>query len=226
MANIFVRISDVINANINDMIDKVEDPERMIKQIIREMEENIRDAKESVINAIASEKQLKRELDHHRNEIDKWQAKAEKALRADREDLAREALGRKSEHERITGDLDGSWTKARETGDRLKEQLRAMENKLAEVRRKQGTLVARKRSADARKALDNTHSKINRGLEIETRFGRMEKRVFDAEAEAEAIAEINDDSGGLDREIEDLEKEDHIESDLEKLKKKIGQGES
>lgn len=221
MANIFVRISDVVSANINDLIDKVEDPERMIKQIIREMEENISRAKESVVAAIASEKQLKRELDHHRGETEKWHKKAETALRADREDLAKDALGRKKEHERIASDLESSWTKSNETSRRLKEQLRNMENKLAEARRKQGTLVARSRSAEARKAIDKTHHKINRGLEIETRFGRMENRVFEMEAEAEAIAELNDDSNGLDREIEDLEKEGDVESDLDCLKKQI-----
>ena len=222
MANIFVRISDVINANLNDIIDKVEDPERMIKQIIREMEENINRAKESVVNAIASEKQLKRELDHHRSEVARWQEKAEKALRADREELAREALGRKKEHERIASGLEGSWEKASETSRRLKEQLRGLENKLAEARRKQGTLVARKRSAEARKQIDRTEQKIGRGLEIETRFGRMESRVFEMEAEAEAMAELNDDATDLERQIEELEKEEEIEDDLELLRKRMG----
>ena len=224
MANIFVRMSDVINANINDLIDKVEDPERMIKQIIREMDENIIRAKESVVNAIASEKQLKRELDQQRGEVTRWQEKAEKALRADREELAKEALGRKNEHERIASDLESSWEKASETSRLLKEQLRGLENKLSETKRKQGTLVARKRSAEARQHLDSTNHRFNKGLEIENRFGRMESRVFEMEAEAEAMAELNDDATDLDREIEDLEKEGDIESDLDQLKKKIRGG--
>lgn len=221
MANIFVRISDVVSANINDLIDKVEDPERMIKQIIREMEENISRAKESVVNAIASEKQLKRELDHHRGEAVRWQGKAEKALRAEKEDLARKALERKKEHVRIVEDLEKSWTRASETSSRLKEQLRGMENKLAEARRKQGTLVARKRSAEARKCLDTTHNRINKGLEIENRFSRMESRVFEVESEADAIAELNDDTTDLEREIDEIETEADIENDLARLKKKV-----
>ncbi len=95
MASIFKRLNDIISANINDLIDKVEDPERMIKQIIREMENNINQAKEGVVGAIASEKQLKKEVDGHRRQMDEWLAKAEIALKNDKEELARAALARK-----------------------------------------------------------------------------------------------------------------------------------
>lgn len=221
MANIFVRISDVVTANINDLIDKVEDPERMIKQIIREMEENIMRAKESVVEAIASEKQLAHEVDHHKNQISKWQSKAEAALRAGKEELAREALSRRKDHERIADDVESSWHKAKETSSKLKNQLRAMEDKLAEARRKRSTLVARQRSAEARKCIDSTQSKFMRGLEVENRFVRMEGRVLEMEAEAEAIAELNDEEGSFDKELESLEKDNEIESDLQALKEKI-----
>ena len=95
MTNIFKRINDVINANINDLIDKVEDPERMIKQIIREMEDNIRYSKEGVITAIASEKRLFREVEQHRAKYEQWQNKAEIAIKNNNEELARAALGQK-----------------------------------------------------------------------------------------------------------------------------------
>ncbi|MDH3974851.1 MAG: PspA/IM30 family protein [Deltaproteobacteria bacterium] len=221
MANIFVRISDVVSANINDLIDKVEDPERMIRQIIREMEENIMGAKESIVEAIAGEKQLAREVEHHRKQLANWQSKAEAALRAGKEELAREALSRKQDHERIANEVESSWKKAKETSRKLKNQLRAMEDKLAEARRKRGTLVARQRAAEARKYVDSTQNKFRRGLEVENRFVRMEGRVLQMEAEAEAIAELNDEEGSFDKEMESLEKEKEIESDLEALKEKI-----
>ena len=88
MSSIFKRVSDIINANLNDLLDRMEDPERIIKQIIREMEDNIRQAKEGVINAIASEKQLFRELEKHRKHSGEWLAKAETALKADKKNLA------------------------------------------------------------------------------------------------------------------------------------------
>ena len=95
MPNIFKRISDILAANLNDLIDRVEDPERMVKQIIREMEDNIRIAEEGVIDAMASEKQLQKDLEHHRHQAATWRQRAEEALRADQEDLARAALTRK-----------------------------------------------------------------------------------------------------------------------------------
>ena len=97
MPNIFKRISDILAANLNDLIDRVEDPERMVKQIIREMEDNIHIAEEGVIDAMASEKQLQKDLEQHRHQAATWRQRAEEALRADQEDLARAALTRKKE---------------------------------------------------------------------------------------------------------------------------------
>ena len=82
MANLFKRISDVIAANLNDLVDRVEDPERMIKQLIREMEENIASAREGVIDAVASEKQLAKELEHQRRQAEDWQQRARRAMEA------------------------------------------------------------------------------------------------------------------------------------------------
>ncbi|MBS1222009.1 MAG: phage shock protein suppresses sigma54-dependent transcription, partial [Proteobacteria bacterium] len=80
MTNIFKRISDVLTANLNDLVDRVEDPERMIKQLIREMEENVNSAREGVIDALASEKQLAKELDSQRRQADDWYNRARRAL--------------------------------------------------------------------------------------------------------------------------------------------------
>jgi len=143
MPNIFKRISDVLAANLNDLIDRVEDPERMVKQIIREMEDNIRIAEEGVIDAMASEKQLQKDLEHHRHEATTWRQRAEEALRADQEDLARAALMRKKEHDQIITTLEPAWEAVQHTSEQLKAQLHALEAKLEEARRKRSTLVAR-----------------------------------------------------------------------------------
>jgi len=150
MPNIFKRISDVLAANLNDLIDRVEDPERMAKQIIREMEENIRIAEEGVIDAIASEKQLHQDLEHHRQQSATWRQRAEEALRTDQEDLARAALTRKKEHDQIITPLESAWEAAQHTSAQLKAQLHALEAKLEEARRKRSTLVARQRAVEAR----------------------------------------------------------------------------
>ncbi len=221
MANFFIRISDIISANINDMVDRLEDPERMIKQIIREMEENIRTSKEGVIDAIASEKELARELKHHRQRSEDWKQKASDALKAGNEDLARSALGRKKDHDLIIQDLEKAWEAARNTSQGLKSQLRALENKLAEVRRKRGTLAARQRAAEARQQMGKSETCFRRGLQYENTFNRMEHRILEIEARTEAISELEDDASDLEKEIEQLAVDTEVESELADLKKKL-----
>jgi Phage shock protein A (IM30), suppresses sigma54-dependent transcription len=221
MTNIFKRISDVISANINDLIDRVENPERMIKQIIREMEENIRQAKEGVIEAIASEKRLQKELENNQKQSDEWWKKAEQALRMSNEELARTALARKKEHDNICKALEPPWQAARNTSERLKTQLRALEAKLEEARRKRGTLVARQRAAEARQQMDRTLSNFQAGLDMQTNFAHMEDKVAEMEARTAALDELNDDASQLERDFLDMEIRTEVEEELEKLKKKI-----
>lgn len=221
MLKLFVRITDVIAANINEMVDRVEDPERMIKQIIREMEENIRRAKDGVIDAISREKELYRELELHRRDSEKWHKKAESALRSGKEGLAREALLRKKEHDRILKDMEMAWEAANDTSEKLKSQFRALENKLEEAKRKRSALAARQHAAQARREMHKTTSYFERGLDIEDKFIRMEERVVEIENRTEAIAELDDDRSGLEREIDRLEIDAEVEDELEALRKKI-----
>ncbi|GKT09388.1 PspA/IM30 family protein [Desulforhabdus sp. TSK] len=221
MANIFKRISDVITANINDLIDRVEDPERMIKQIIREMEENISKAKGGVIDAIASEKQLQKELEHNRQQSAEWLSKAEQALQAEKEDLARAALIRKREHDSIIKAIEPSWVAARNTSEQLKAQLRALEAKLEEARRKRSTLIGRQRAAEARQQMDKTMTSFQAGLNAQASFARMEDKVAEIESRTEAMAELNGDASDLEKEFLAMEVEHEVENELDRLKKKI-----
>ena len=221
MSSLFKRISDVIAANINDMIDRVEDPERMIKQIIREMEENIRLAKDGVVEAIASEKRLQQEVEGHRRQAEAWQARAETALREGKEDLARAALARRKEHERILASLEPAWESAVNTSASLKAQLRALEAKLEEAKRKRGTLVARHRAAEARGQMEAIGARLQDGLEAEKSFLRMEDRVAEMEARTLAMAEVNSERSTLEREILAMETDTEVEAELAALKRKL-----
>ena len=225
MPSLFKRINDVINANINDLIDRVEDPERMVKQIIREMEENIRVAKDGVINAIASEKQLLKDLEHHRRQAQEWEKKAEVALQTDKDDLARTALLRKKEHDQIIKTLAPSWESAKHTSERLKTQLRSLEAKLEEARRKRGALIARQRAAEARQHMDHTLSSMQAGLDAHTNFARMEDRVAEMEARTEAMEEVNDTAAQMEKDFLAMEIDTEVDRELAALKKKI-QGET
>jgi phage shock protein A len=221
MPSIFKRLSDVVTANINDLIDRVEDPERMIKQIIREMEDNIRRAKDGVVEAIASEKQLQKDLEYHRRQSEEWQKKAEDALRASKEDLARAALARKKEHDGIVKSLEPSWEAAKNTSERLKSQLHALEAKLEEAKRKRSTLVARQRAVEARQHLDKTLTNFQEGLDAQSNFLRMEDKVAAMEARVEALDELNNDTSRLEKEFLAMEVDRDVEDELAALKKKV-----
>lgn len=221
MASLFKRLSDVITANLNDLIDRVEDPERMIKQIIREMEDNIRRAREGVIEAIASEKQLQKEIEHHRGQAAEWLKKAEEALAVGKEELARAALTRKKEHDNIVKALEPSWEAAKNTSAQLKTQLHALEAKLEEARRKRSTLIARQRAAQARQHMNRTVANLHAGLDAQTNFARMEDKVAEMEARAEAMAEVHNDSARLNKDFLAMEVEQEVESELAALKQRM-----
>lgn len=221
MANLFIRITDVISANINDLIDRVEDPELMIKKIILEMEKNIREARNRIIDAIAREKALERELTHHRERSEQWHEKAETAMIAGNEALARKALIRKKDHEKIATDLEGSWQAARDTCQTLKSQLRKLESKLEEARRKRSTLCARQKAAEARRYIGKTTNHFERGMDAQYRFDRMEDRVRELEFRAEAIIELDDEDIGLEKEFDRLKTDREVDADIQALRKKL-----
>ncbi len=221
MANLFKRISDVLTANLNDLVDRVEDPERMIKQLIREMEENVNSAREGVIDALASEKQLARELDSQRRQAEDWYNRARRALEIGNETLAREALTRKKEHDDIVANLQASWESARRTSERLKAQLRALETKLEEARLKKSSLVARQRAAQAREQMDKVTDRFQTGLDLDNSFGRMADKVGEMEARMEARAEVYGDYSPVEREFLKMEVDTEIEAELAVLKKEV-----
>ena len=221
MANLFKRISDVLTANLNDLVDRVEDPERMIKQLIREMEENVNSAREGVIDALASEKQLAKELDSQRRQAEDWYNRARRALETGNETLAREALLRKKEHDSIVANLQASWESARRTSERLKAQLRALETKLEEARLKKSSLVARQRAAQAREQMDKVTDRFQVGLDLNNSFGRMADKVGEMEARMEARAEVYGDYSPAEREFLKMEVDAEVEAELAVLKKEI-----
>ena len=221
MANLFKRISDVLTANLNDLVDRVEDPERMIKQLIREMEENVNSAREGVIDALASEKQLAKELDSQRRQAEDWYNRARRALETGNEMLAREALLRKKEHDGTVASLQASWESARRTSERLKAQLRALETKLEEARLKKSSLVARQRAAQAREQMDRVSDRFQTGLDLNNSFGRMADKVGEMEARMEARAEVYGEYSAMEREFLKMEVDTEVEAELAVLKKEI-----
>jgi phage shock protein A len=218
--NIFSRVSDIINANISDLLDRAEDPEKMVKMLIFEMEEQIQKAREGVTKAIAGEKQLEANLNKNRNAAADWHQKAEIALDRDDETLARQCLARKREHESIADQLQPQWEKARQTSDVLRIDLRRLEEKLEEAIRRRDSLIARQMAAEAQKEVQGVAPAFDKIERSFSKFDRMERRVETMEAEAAAAAAVSSLSRDLDKEYEQAQRAAEVESDLAALKLK------
>lgn len=212
---IFNRMSDVIKANINDLLDKAEDPEKMIKQMVLEMEESVNKATLSVAQAIANEKQLERRLEKEKANVADWQSKAEQAVNANREDLAKAALEKRIVAQKNVDDLLPTLQSAKATADRLKSQLDQLRKKLDEARSRQNTLIARSNAAKAEKQLNQAMN--GTGSDAFSKFEKFENKVEQMEAEAEAFGELNSSDKSLEEEFANLSSPD-IDNELAKLK--------
>jgi phage shock protein A len=217
---IFNRISDVIKANINDMLDKAEDPEKMLKQMVIEMEESVNQTALAVAQAIANEKSLERKIEKSRKDSSDWEQKAMQALNSGRDDLAKAALEKKSLMTRNINDLEPVYATAKVTADKMREQLNQLKAKLEEARTRQSTLIARAQSAKAQKQLSQAASGF--GSDAFSKFGKYESKVEQMEAEAEAFGELAGTDKSLEDEFKQLETGSSVDTELLELKQKMG----
>jgi phage shock protein A len=219
---LFKKISDIISANLGEMAESFEDPEKMLNQAVREMGESIREATQETAKTLASEKRLVKELAHNESEMKQWQSRAEQAVESGDDDLARKALTRKQEHEKLVIAIRSQHKAATEASQTLRQQLDAMKAKLAEAKRNLATLTARQKAADVRKKLYTASTEPGEiGLDDRAfdKFDRMRDKVEQAEAEAEALAELQGfDTGSSSSGFDDLDSGSDIEAELEKLK--------
>jgi len=222
---IFSRLGTLLKANINDLISNAEDPEKILNQLIIDMKEQLIEAKKQVAIAIADEKRLKKQLDNELNLGREWEKKAMMAVRAGRDDLAKEALMRKVEHDNLATEYQGQWEAQKAAADQLREALRRLNAKIEEARRKKNLLIARQKRAQAQKTIQDTMSGLNDTSAFDA-FGRMEEKITRMEAEAEASAELAEDMTGdtLASKFADLEKNAGGEDELAALKAKMGMG--
>jgi phage shock protein A len=220
---LFKRISDIISANLGEMAEQFEDPERMLKQAVVEMDQSIREATAETAKVMAGEKKLVKELAHNESEAKQWQARAEKAVEAGDDELARKALTRKKEHEQVALALRDQLKATRDASETLRHQLDGMKAKMAEAKRNLATLSARKKAADVRKKFYTTQAE-GQNMELDDsafqKFERMRERVEQAEAEAEALAELQgfDHQKPLRSETDSADLD--VEAQLESLKQK------
>lgn len=217
---LFSRIADVFKANVNDVLDKVEDPEKMIKQMVIEMEESVNKTTLAVAQAIANEKGLERKIEKARKDKDEWEHKAMQALQASREDLARAALEKKAIAERNLNDLVPIHIQARETSNKLRQQLDSLKSKLDEARSRQSTLIARSQAAKAQKQIAQSIGGV--GSDAFSKFDKFEGKIEKLEAEATAFEELAGSNTNLDDEFKKLSSGPGIDNELEAMKAKMG----
>lgn len=190
---LFKRVSDIIAANLSEMVERHEDPEKLLKQAIREMQESIKTAEQDTAKVLANEKKLKRELANNEAEVARWTGEAERAVDTGDDDLARKVLSRKQEHDKVVQALKDQVAAAEPATVTLRNQLDGMNAKLAEAKRNLATLSARKQAAEVRKKAISSmaaHQDLTVGDSAFEKFDRMREKVEKAEAEADALAEL------------------------------------
>jgi len=220
---IFSRLAQLIRSNINDLISKSEDPEKMLNQVVLDMNNQLVEAKKQVAASIADEKRLAKQAEQELANSAEWERRAMMALRAGNEDLAKEALNRKKEHDQLAQTFKDQWQKQKEAVEKLKTALRMLNDKIEEAKRKKNVLIARKKRAEAQKAIQETMSGLKDQSAFET-FDRMSQKIDQIEAEAEAGEELAEEYTGdvLAHKFATLEKGAGADEELAALKRKMG----
>ncbi|MGP0063435.1 MAG: PspA/IM30 family protein [Isosphaeraceae bacterium] len=219
---LFRRIGDIIAANLNEWVDRFEDPEVMLKQALREMETMIEGATAGAARAIAGERLLAKELADHERKARVWNTRAEEAVIRGDDDLARQAIARAHEHESMARALVDQRSAAERTAQVLRGQIDAMRAKHAEARRKLASLSARRQAAETGRALRGMARESACGTNGFARFDRMQHQIERAEAEAEALGELYEsDAPSLEAEAESRERARHVEDELAAIKERL-----
>jgi len=215
---VFARFTDIVNSNINALLEKAEDPEKMVRLIIQEMEDTLVEVRSAAARAIADRKQLDRRLAEARRDTDDWARKAELAVRKNRDDLARAALAEKARGEQRVEGLKEQQAQVEEALARLNDDIGKLQEKLADAKARQKTLLMRHRTAGHRLEIRRQihENKIDDAL---VRFEHFERKMEDLEGRVESydLGQRKD----LGREFDSLESQETVEAELAELKRRV-----
>ena len=217
---VFSRMTDIVNSNLNALLDKAEDPEKMVRLIIQEMEETLVEVRTTSARAIADKKELARRRDHLRHEAGEWERKAELAISKERDDLARAALVEKSKADDMVATLEGDLTALDGTLAKLNDDIHALQQKIKDAKARQNAIVMRGQAAKSRLGVrrqlhdHNIEDAMNR-------FEQYERKMDDLEGQVESY-----DMGQRDLtdQIEELAVEDAVDEELRRLKSRVRDG--
>lgn len=219
---IFTRVRDIISSNINAMLDKAEDPEKLVRLMIQEMEDTLVEIRASCAGAMATRKKIGRQLEESREKAEQWEGKAKLAISKGREDLAREALYEKRRYVDRTESLDRELEQAAGLIEQYQEDIRQLEDKLTAARERQAVLVQRHIHAQHK---TRAQEEIRRAdtQEAMMRFEKFEQRIDRMEAKADLVNYGK--RASLDDEFSKLEEDEDIEKELEALRNQVKGGE-
>jgi len=214
---VFSRFTDIINSNINNLLDKAEDPAKMVRLIIQEMEDTLVEVRSSSAKTLADKKELTRQVMRFESEAEQWQEKAELALSKDREDLARAALSEKNKCIENSVSLTNELDAIEGHIAKLQGEITQLQDKLSDAKARQKTIIMREKTATSRlKVKKNIDSdKVNDAL---GRFERYERKIDDIEAQVESY---DMGSKSLADEIAELETNEKVDDELAALKAKM-----
>ncbi len=216
---VFERISRIIRSNISELLDRAEDPEKVLQQIMVDMQQDLREAKLHVAAAIRDQKKLETRYQENLDLVDRWEKRAISAVEEGDDALAKEALRRKKNFEQLAKGYKEQLEEQARSVKLLKTSLAALEAKIEEARRRKDLLIARQKRAQAQKAISETMNGMSKSSALAV-LERMEGKVKAAEIHAEAIAELETDS--LEARFARLDNED-VDDELAKLKAKLSE---
>ncbi len=215
---IFTRFRDIVSSNINAMLDKAEDPEKLIRLMIREMEDTLIELKASCAEVMANRKKTERQLDNAQSREEGWGKKAELAVVKGRDDLAREALLEKRRLRERADALERELTESSALVAQYQDDIRQLEDKLGSAREKQRMLVQRHIHANKKKRAQEEIRRVE-GTEAVIKFEELENRIERMEAEADLVNYGR--KPGLEAEFDDLVVDEEIERELANLKSSV-----
>ena len=220
---IFDRLSAMIRSNINDLISRAENPEKMLNQLIADMKGQLAKAKQQVASAIADEKKLQADAEALKKQADDWERRAMLAVQEGRDDLAKQALLRYNESMQGAQQLHETWVKHKAETESLKSSLRSLNDKIEEAKRKKNILIARARRAEAQQRIQETMSGMSDKSAFES-FERMTEKIEQQERKAIAAAELQTEFEGdtLAQQFQALEYRGSADQQLLELKAKMG----
>ncbi len=217
---VFKRLRDLTMASINDLLDKAEDPVKMLNQFLRDMEEDIQEAESGVAKQIAIEMKFKQQVDESEDMVQKRTEQAMKALEQGNEDLARRALEDKKEHQNRFDELKIQYTTAKTNADQLRSQLAEMKDEYNKLKNKKDLLIARAEAAKAQKQINQAMSGFGSDNAAKG-FDRMSEKVLQMEAEAKASSELRGSNKSLDDELDSLGAGSGVDDELAAMKAQL-----